>query len=108
VHNLKNSPNTFIEIVSKAAIENRIKTNQIVLCNEIYNVLNKQPNLSQLMAQTMGFIDIIQTEQSLLDDSHKVLILTKLKLKVQACIQIPTIHEGGRHRAIRFIRAQDE
>jgi len=101
---LKSSPADAIKVVSQVAME-KDKDTQIVMCNEVYNVLHKQKDLSTLMAQTLGFINVVQGVNCLLDEPHKILILSKLKTKLEASVRAPNVPESVRQRALRFIGA---
>jgi hypothetical protein len=99
---LKSSPTDAIKVVSQVAME-KDKDTQIIMCNEVYNVLHKQKDLTVLMAQTLGFINVIQGGHCLLDEPHKILILSKLRIKLQASVDAPNIPESVKQRAQRFI-----
>ena len=99
---LNSSPADAIKVVSQVAMEKDKKT-QIIMCNEVYNILHKQKDLSALMAQTLGFIDVIQGINCLLDEEHKISILSKLKIKLEASIDAPNIQMSVIQRALCFI-----
>jgi len=99
---LKSSPTDAIKVVSQVAME-KDKDTQIIMCNEVYNVLHKQKDLTVLMAQTLGFINVIQGVSCLLDEPHKILILSKLKIKLRASVDAPNIPESVKQRAQCFI-----
>ena len=99
---LKSSPTDAIKVVSQVAME-KDKDTQIIMCNEVYNVLHKQKDLTVLMAQTLEFINVIKGSLCLLDEHHKILILSKLRIKLQASVDAPNIHESVKQRAQIFI-----
>ena len=98
----KNDPLNATKVVSQVAMEKDIVT-QEKMCNEVFNLLNTQDDLSVLMAQTLGFIEVIQGFACLLDEDHKTMIVSTLKAKIQASLSAPNIPESVRQRAKRFV-----
>ena len=100
------SPADATKVVSQVAME-KDKNTQIVMLYEVCAELNKQNDLSVLMAQTLGFINVVQGVNCLLSESHKTLILSVLKTKLEACVHAPNVPESVRQRALRFINAEN-
>ena len=104
IRSLKSCPEDNIEDASKFAMGKPIDK-QIVICNEVYNVLLKlkPEKFSNLLAQTMGFVDLIGGPTCLLEDGHKRLIFTRLKTMIERVIGFPNIQDSVRIRAQRFL-----
>ena len=99
---LKSSPSDAIKAVSQVAME-KDKDNQKKMCSAVFDLLKVHKDLSVLMAQTLGFINVIQGDDCLLDEAHKIHILSELKTKLQASLGEPNIPVSVRQRAERFI-----
>lgn len=101
---LHQSPSDAIKVVSHVAMEKDIDY-QTIMCEEVFNVLSNQINLSCLMVQTLGFIDVIKSIDCLLDDTRKTLILTNLKQKLRQSLDLPNIPESVKQRAMCLINS---
>ena len=100
---LNSSPADAIKVVSQVAME-KDKDTQIKMCNEVYNVLLREKDLSPLMAQTLGFIDVLQGASCQLDAPHKSIILGQLRSMLQVSVAAGDhVPESVRLRAQRFI-----
>ena len=101
---MKSSPEKGIEIVAKLAMDKE-QGLQIVMFNEVYNIIHKQREriLVSLIPQILGFIEILMSLRCLLDDRHKEMILSKLKIKLSSCVDLPDILVSVKIRANKFI-----
>ena len=104
VQYMKSSPENGIKMVATLAMEKELGF-QIVMCNEVYNIIHTQRGriLVSLMSQILGFTEIVMSLRCLLDDRHKEMILSKLKIKLSSCVDLPDILVSVKIRANKFI-----